>query len=593
MKHPNEHLSALTRFFSEAKAVSFDFFDTLYIRKINNPEHVFELIGNRFGVSNFSALRKAAQSEAFQRMHVAKKHEITLEGVYECLRVDGANIAEIMRYEYEVELALLKPNPELFEIFSKLVESGKTVVITSDMYFSEDFFRDALRPYGLDHLPLFISAERNATKRDCGELYDLVAGELDLSHGEILHVGDNPVSDVERAEEKGIVAYHYIASHLPEPDANVSSLVASIASGLLRSSTEPVSLNSYEEFGYRYGGPAVVGFLDWILDRVRIDKIDCVFFLSRDGYVLEQVVSALPDVALPKYSYFHGSRIAFTLASVTEQNFDQFIPFLLSGSEGLSPAELLERIGVPPPDPSVMNDLGLGHSCIVTGEMHNELARFLRSYKSAILKVCKENRRGLFHSVAHLGVDPGSRIALVDVGWSGTTQEAFCLWSNQYTELDVYGYYFCLADRPEKIEREKHQKMSALISSASFSREVIQGLYDNRVLIELFFSAPHNSVIGYKVDNNQHDPVEAFDIAKNDGIKNVTSELAKGVKRFAKDYHELRTKGDFSFTPEEMAQPLIDLALSGTWRSNSLLTVVKNFDAWAGTRNKDMYLTDY
>lgn len=586
-------LQKLAQLCDNAKAVSFDFFDTLYVRNINNPEHVFDLVGHQFGIPNFTVLRKAAQTQAFIRMHADKKNEITLQGIYDCMQVDGASVDTLRQYEYALELALVQPNPELFALFKSLIASGKNVVVTSDMYFSEDFFRAALAPYDLAHLPLFISADRDATKRDSGALYDIVAAELGVRHRDILHIGDNPVSDVERARGKGVVAFHYVAAKLPEVDANIPSLVASVVSGLSRCSIDAAALDSHEEFGYRYGGPAVYGYLEWISEKSSRDQIDCVFFLSRDGYVLERASRLLPHIPLPRHAYFHGSRIAFTLAAIDDQNFEQFIPFLLSGSNGLSPSELLERIGVESPSPEAMKQLGLGSEVIVSVDLHPRLASFLNACKWRILKVCKENRRGLYQSIAALGLAPDAKIALVDVGWSGTTQEAFSLWAERYTDFDVRGYYFCLSDRPERVERNAKHRMSALFSSEDCSREMISGLYDNRVLMELIFSAPHNTVIGYKVAGTDTVPVEAFDLAHNGGNPEISQALTQGIERFARDYSKLQKAAGFSFPSQDLAKPLTDMALSGEWRKNLLLTAVKNFDAWAGTRNSDMYLVNY
>lgn len=51
---------------------------------------------------------------------------------------------------------------------------------------------------------------------------------------------------------------------------------------------------------------------------------------------------------LVKSDYFYGSRTSLTLSTINDENFVEYLPFLLSGAEGLQPRELLERIGVTP-----------------------------------------------------------------------------------------------------------------------------------------------------------------------------------------------------------------------------------------------------
>ena len=401
---------------AEADAVSFDFFDTLFVRSLLNPEDVFDILGKRFGISDFRNLRRAAQTEAFRRMHQLGLKEITLAGIYACFDPLAVPPEEIMLAEYELELSLVHPNAELIELFLKTVASGKTVVLTSDMYLPVEFFNEAFLRYNLPLVPMFVSSSSNATKRDQGELFDIVAAELKLVHRRILHIGDNLHSDVKQANAKGLTAFHYQEYRCPPPLKH-SAPEASLARGLLRKHVNETEPNSYRELGFLYGGPAAVGFLDWITVQARRDNIDRVLFLARDGYVLERIAKSRTDNQLPLFNYFLGSRVAFTLAAMTDANFSEFLPFLVSGSEGLSPYELLERIGVPPPADKVMENLGLSASAIITHSQLESVQEFLYAYRWEILKVCRANRRALFAYLNALGIRPGNRVALIDVGW--------------------------------------------------------------------------------------------------------------------------------------------------------------------------------
>ena len=54
-----------------AKVVSFDVFDTLFYRLAPEPETVFDLVGERFGIFGFRDVRMKAQVAAFAAMAVA------------------------------------------------------------------------------------------------------------------------------------------------------------------------------------------------------------------------------------------------------------------------------------------------------------------------------------------------------------------------------------------------------------------------------------------------------------------------------------------------------------------------------------------
>lgn len=54
----NYDLVTLRFLAKDVKVVSFDFFDTLFIRPIDDPEDVFDFIGIKYNISDFRALRK-------------------------------------------------------------------------------------------------------------------------------------------------------------------------------------------------------------------------------------------------------------------------------------------------------------------------------------------------------------------------------------------------------------------------------------------------------------------------------------------------------------------------------------------------------
>ena len=575
-----------------AQVISFDFFDTLFIRPLVDPEDLFDLLGQRFGISNFRQLRRAAQSEAFQRMRQAGRSEITLAGIYACFAPQPIAAETLQQAEYELELALVQPNPELVDLYCAAVQSGKPVIIVSDMYLPAEFFHQALQAHQLQPVPLFISADCNATKRDHGALFDHVASELGVAHQHILHIGDNPHSDVKQAQLKGLQTFHYIESRQPQAQSG-APLAASLAHGLLRTAGCNLVPGSNQELGFLYGGPAAVGFLDWIAEQAKNEAVEHVLFLARDGYVLDQMVKngGVPD--LPRCHYLLGSRVAFMLAAINANNFQNHIPELLAGAVGLSPYEVLERIGVPVPKSQVMADLGLADNCRITRDDYDKLAQFLYAWRGQILQVCRKNRQALFSYLQSLEIKPGSRVALVDVGWNGTTQQAFEKAVQPLMELDVRGYYFCLADTPQRLRRQTTHKMSALYSSATAPAELIARIYANRVAVELFFSAPHDAVIGLQRSTEGVMAVEDPGRAPLGHLSTMVSELIDGMTTFAQGYYSQRKRLALNQPASDEAWPLVDLVASEKWQEIAIFSQVKNFDAWGSSRNRVMLMDDY
>jgi hypothetical protein len=343
-----------------------------------------------------------------------------------------------------------------------------------------------------------------------------------------------------------------------------------------------------------YGGPAAVGFLDWIIERAQTDKIDQILLVSRDGYILDRIVQSWTDKQLPKMNYFYGSRTVFTLASITENNFRDFLPYLLAGSEGLSPYELLERINVPAPSQRVMHELGFGDGVLCTQTDFERLSNFLLAYRWEILKVCQRNRCGLFSYFKELGMQAGSRVAFVDVGWEGTTQDAFETAIRGFIDLEIFGYYFCLADTPACIQRQQQRRMKALFSAKSIPAELVLEIYKNRAAVELFFSAPHQTVVGLTGSNKSNVEV-VFDPGRGDSsnLAQISSDISEGILEFASSFTKMREQTKISTLPTDLAMSLVEFVTKSPWIKHPAMQILNNFDAWSSTRNKQTHIREY
>lgn len=585
-------LSDLMQHIEQTDVVSFDVFDTLFVRPLADPEDLFDILGEKFGIADFRRMRREAQVRAFQRMHETGQKEITLDGIYACFERLSVPASVLRDAEYELELALTLPNPSLIDVFRQAI-AHKRVVVTSDMYLPRSFFDELFRRHGLQPDATFISSERNATKRDTGELFDMVSHELGVEPARILHVGDNPLSDVERARQRGLSAWHYV-DPLAQRKLRRPLPSASIASGLIRSIVDRPEPGSFAELGFRFGGPAAVGFLDWIAKKSMQDRIDVVLFVSRDGYILERLVRSTLAEALPRFCYFNGSRVAFTLAATDESNFEVQIDFFLAGAHGLRPIEVFERIGVTPPADSVMNDLGLGDGVVIGDSNLGRIRDLVSALRGEILQVCRRNRRGLFNYLLQAGVEPGMRVAMVDVGWNGTTQDAFDLALGKLMPVELYGYYLCLNDSEDCRRRRQRLRMDALLSSDSIGRERLVSVYANRVAIELFFSAPHDAVIGYQdVVGGDVEIVEDPGRMEVQGLSRISMEIVDGIEQFAREFRRLCAEIGHIADPLATALPIVDFVESIDTQTRALLASVENFDAWGSTRNQRMALTAY
>ncbi len=185
--------------------VSFDIFDTLIYRDTNSPQVIFERVGKRYErecaaiIGNFGKKRMDAERKAKKEK---KQGEITFDDIYanlgKALAQAGStdiDLEKLKRMEVEEEINACKPDLEMKRIFDGLVEKGKNIVLTSDMYLDEKSVVRILDQCGYrGYQRLYLSSERNCTKRG-GGLFRLLLKDLEIAHGEIIHVGDNPKGD--------------------------------------------------------------------------------------------------------------------------------------------------------------------------------------------------------------------------------------------------------------------------------------------------------------------------------------------------------------------------------------------------------------
>jgi predicted HAD superfamily hydrolase len=587
------YLDALYSQADKAEVVSFDFFDTLFLRAVIDPEDVFDVVGSIIGVRDFRTIRRTAQTNAFVQMHNEGRKEISLADIYAHLLIKDTDSRDILKLELEVEKKVSIPNKELIPFF-RHVFGRKKIIITSDMYLPKNYFVDSLNKFDLGPVDVFVSCEENCTKRDSGELFDYISTTLGVPPQKILHIGDNYVSDVERAKGKGLDTFYYQNSQIPPTIPSLRTPEYSLSRGLVKNHPPELHCDSEVALGYHYAGPAALGYYEWIKKKATEDEIDHVLLLSRDGYIVDRVLKFDDSPIDIPFSYFKGTRTVFSLASITDANFDDYLPFLLSGSHGLHPSELLTRLNVPLPEAKVFDDLGFSDGVEITTENMHLMRELLSIMRWEILKVCRENARGVRMSLAKIGIRSGQRLALVDIGWNGTTQEAFENAVSSMMSVDVFGYYLVLNNSAECLERQKRSNMKAMLSISEWSEEQIKEFYDNRVAVELLFSAPHHSITSLRMSDAlcvtaQHDPRRFH----NDGLLQTIGKIIEGSEKFASDFYRVTSELQLRFNEASLILPLFELLRNGKWKTEPVFQGVKDFDDWALMKERKKSLVTY
>lgn len=419
----------------EYDVISFDLFDTLLLRPFKTPQEVFYIVGHRLEFDgynkSFFELRKDAEINARRKKYEKFGHrEITIYDIYEEISKVTSIIPEVgIKTEFEVELDFCQPNPYMIEVYKILYSYGKRIVITSDMYFPQEYISKMLEKIGVvGYEKLYVSCDYNVSKSN-GKLYDAFLQDFkNVSYEKIVHIGDNYKVDVLGAKKKGISTKFYRgvhdlgAQHRPK---SMSKIVGAFYAGVvnihIHSGKEKYSIPY--EYGYIYAGLYIFGFVNWLHEKVVSEGIEQIIFLARDGYIYKKVYDMFFDEADTQYCYW--SRHAAMRCDVVENNFEEFlhryvdrrIELLKRGKlDAITVGELFEML-----EYDVSHKLklyGLTRDSLLDETTKASVRKLLLDCRENLITNYRESKTAILQQYVSV-IKERKKIALIDTGWTG------------------------------------------------------------------------------------------------------------------------------------------------------------------------------
>ena len=551
-----EHFSALRRLIEQRDrplaALSFDVFDTLLARCVEPPERVVSrvaaLLAERLAmpVERVVAERKRAEralrDEALaaggdHECHYDEIVDRWIAGLQPGLPADRhaalVRFAEDREFELERLALRAKPNARLFLEWAH--GAGIRIIAVSDMYLGKRHLRRLLDELGYQGMVdrIYVSSENRAAKYS-GRLFKHVLEQEALQPGELLHVGDNFHSDALAPGRLGITGVFLDERH--ERRRRRRQQTSSELAGLGgvwpgRMLMEVVSERLYlderakrDDFYFQYGlevlGPVFSTFLLGLLERVRRDRPEKVFFLARDGALFmrmyEEAGRAL-DEALPPACYAYASRRVVACAAVADglDHAKAVIGLYNPKQHGLE--SILKTYGL---DPQAFEALATQHGFDLVGERLDDwddprLLAFLDDprVQDLIRPAGAEARRLLRDYFAGLGFFDGARVALVDIGWNATIQRFL---EQAFADGGVYphvdGYYFAFMNGIHQRALD-NGSIEGLMLDKRRGEPQERAPYDFEELFEQGARALHATTIGYRRTDDGVAPVLKDDSA--------------------------------------------------------------------------------
>lgn len=534
--------------------VTLDIFDTLFVRRMHDPDLVKEPVarfvadqaarhGREIGWQKVWALRN--EIEAAHRARNGLTHP-DFEARYDdymgekLVRLfDGHPPAGLLEavadYEMQVEASVIVPRAALVAWIRKLHHAGRKIVLVSDIYLPAKYLKRLVAEKGLTpYVTDVISSADSFNAKASGAAWPLLRERLGVPYERWLHVGDNPhsdglkpselgirscvIRDVREKQRKGIARQlHYYALGHPRWKGRYLQQL------MLPLEAENVERNSLYVDGYNFFGFLIAFFLHGLADECRKRGLDRIYFFAREGWLFHECWKRMaphlfPAGDAPQSSYLHVSRVAVSNAACANTGLTP-----MNAAVALLPAQNLTmldvcrvfRLRIEPLRPLLARH-GLREDEVLPplppGEAPNIAAPFgmlLRDpeFQAEVRRQGEETRAALDGYLEQEGFFRHERVALVDIGWLGTIQQYLHdAIRHRPDRPALHGFLLAASRGVPYVWSEDNRNDGLVFDRFQFSVAGSTVLTFKDVLEEIC-RAPHPSVVGYAVENGVARPV--------------------------------------------------------------------------------------
>lgn len=439
-----------------ARYVSFDIFDTLILRDVAGPTDVFDLIGKKLGITDFRRKR----TEAEQRARAEKNNgEVNIWEIYKCFDgVSESDIEKYCAYELSAELSVCHPNPALRDFYRKCLVKKK-IVLVSDMYLPAEMMVKILEKCKISgYDKLYISCDVGVSKRD-GGLYRYVAKDLGINEKELVHIGNDIMSDFLCARKLGVrtlkIRTRAENMYLGKVSARQSRKSRKFADIYRLINTSTNSSKRFQDFYYRFGyenfGILLWGFTNWLMKELRANGIEQTIFLARDGYILKQAYDLMGFSSEIPSRYLEMSRRSIRTSSSFSQpqTYEKALSLMLLPSR-ISVRQMFDCWGLSVDDyEAQIREAEVDRDEVFWSKLLKQEPRTRKLYdlvKEDIIRNATEEKQTMVEYIR--GFDFDRKTAIVDIGYGANIQKelikALCA---EGISSEITGYYLCLDER--------------------------------------------------------------------------------------------------------------------------------------------------
>lgn len=492
--------------------ISFDFFDTLFTRKVARPISIFALVAeelkkmnhlslNHEFIVNFQDIRVCVENIARENSNY---EDITFEEIYHVLKdhyhLEEETIKVIQKVELEIEKNNLVPIKKYLNRMLEYLKAGKQVYVLSDMYLPSSFLSEVLaqQDEAFASVEVYVSNELRKTKATGNlykEVFKLVPDKRLQSH-----VGDNLTSDFFIPRKLGFSGEWAQEAILDKNEQALVEDVNLISVDLIVGKWRELRVSGYDEkkyLGFKYITSIFFGFIYETLNTLEKRGVKKLYFLARDGQVLKIIADdIIKELNLKIVSeYVYVSRRSLQLPSVFELD-DEFWKRIFSNTPGINFNLLLSRLQITIEEfKSVGGKPPFKAAQVISKRQLDELEksfRCMKDLKKLILDKAAISRDYAYQYFEKIGFLDEEVVHILDVGWSATIQDGlYRLYSKKDPAFKIEGWYWGVK------RNTKYSNHSNVKNSYIFYSEELAPMKHIEVYIELLAQADHGQTVLY------------------------------------------------------------------------------------------------
>lgn len=551
--------------------ISFDLFDTLVKRDVRTPIDVFKLVENnllnKYANINYAHDRRAAEVDLYSKK---KYEEISLEEIYDNFPKNYSKtmLNDYKNMELEVEYDVCGFNESIRDLYD-FVKDKKIIIIT-DIYLPKNLIVRILEKSNIKYDYLFVSSDIRLKKKT-GNLFKYVLETLNLKTSEILHIGDNKLSDHIIPESLGIDSYK-IDTLINNSDYNsINKKNISLGYNVLSSFINNRCIrykNRFEKIGYECLGPLLFGFSKWLYDNFDKKDYDKILFLSRDGQIMQKAFNIFNNRF--KSVYFYASRRALIVPNLKDCNNVEEMFQNFSFPKYTCVNDIIKKFGL-----KIDNDIDrMIKNHKINGEekfffdnynnLQNSVKELLNElYQLIVSNSYEEYKKEEKYLQKHI-FKADKKISIVDIGWYGNMQLNLEKTLQNFGKHSVDGYYLGLV--PKYSNRKKLNMKGFMFDTSDTDFETYIKEKNFNSLFELLFSADHGTVIKYK----NEDTVEFAEYEYSKEQLKKIQKIQDGALDFISDFCETKYLKNINYSKEDITYNIFRLGNNPTYEDSKL-----------------------